>query len=131
MLSQTIARRRIRYLSLVAWITLVCVSCGEGPAIGETQTRATVTTDSNCRPVALATPKPAWRKLPGGVYKGHPHVSFKVTESGAVADPRLIRSSGITAIDERVLTAVAGWEYQPQPGCGDRDVQVTVMINVH
>ena len=77
-----------------------------------------------------AFPTGPFETAPGETYKGPPLLKFIVEEDGSVSNVRLKRSSGLTNLDKKTLTAVGRWRYKPRPtGCGAIDTEMTVLIH--
>ena len=58
-------------------------------------------------------------QLPKGEkYRRPPMVAYEVQENGDVRKLRLVRHSGIKALDEKLLSTAVQWKYQTRPGCG-------------
>jgi TonB family protein len=66
---------------------------------------------------------------PGESYKRAPVVKFQINEDGAVSQAKIVRSSGVSDIDAKVLEAITKWKYKPRPGCGVLDSEMSVLIH--
>jgi TonB family protein len=72
---------------------------------------------------------PAFGSFSVQSYKGSPIINFQITESGAVADAKMTRSSGVGEIDRALVTAVSQWKYKPRPGCPVIESEMSIMIH--
>ena len=75
-------------------------------------------------------PKKPYKFLPGESYKSALRMKFQVNEDGTVSNARIVRSTGVRDIDEKMVCAVSGWRYKPMAGCGVGDSEMTVIIDV-
>lgn len=74
-------------------------------------------------------PKGPFKHSRGESYKHAPVVKFDIEENGTVANVRIIRSSGIKDLDEKLIETIRGWEYNPRPGCGVTESEMTATID--
>lgn len=63
-------------------------------------------------------------------YRHAPVVSYSIDADGNVIDPHLMRSSGISDIDIKLLNAIKHWKYKPRPHCPVIDTQMSVTIDL-
>jgi len=54
----------------------------------------------------------------GENHHSRPVVAFEIQQDGSVRKVRLVRHSGVKALDERLLSMASQWKYQDRPGCG-------------
>jgi TonB family protein len=73
-------------------------------------------------------PRKPFKFLPGESYKSAPVVHFEIEEGGSVKHVRLVRSSGIKDLDNKLLKAVADWRYKPNPGC---PIETDMTLTIH
>ena|ERR1700689_2992661 len=73
-------------------------------------------------------PNKPFKFRPGESYKQAPVVKFQISEDGAVLQAKIVRSSGVSDIDTKVLEAVTKWKYKPRPGCGVLNSETSVLI---
>jgi TonB family protein len=66
---------------------------------------------------------------PGESYKRSPVVKFRISEDGGVSQAKIVRSSGVSDIDEKVLEAITKWKYKARPGCGVLDSEMSVLVH--
>jgi TonB family protein len=56
-------------------------------------------------------------------------MKLQIHDDGTVSNVRIIRSTGVRDIDERMVHAVSGWRYKPMAGCGVVDSEITVIVD--
>ena len=81
------------------------------------------------RQLNRAFPKGPYKFRRGEKYKDTPLFKFEISEQGTVTNVRLVRSSGVKDIDEKILAAVSKWKWESMPGCGVIDSEMTVVID--
>jgi TonB family protein len=74
-------------------------------------------------------PKKPYKFLPGESYKSGLVMKLQIHDDGTVSNVRIIRSTGVRDIDERMVHAVSGWRYKPMAGCGVVDSEITVIVD--
>jgi TonB family protein len=74
--------------------------------------------------------KGPFKILPKETFKAAPSVRFDILQDGSVANMKLVRSSGISDIDSKLLSSVAHSKYKPRPpGCDVIESVMTVIID--
>ena len=46
-----------------------------------------------------------------------PRISFVVGEDGRVRDVKILKGTGSSSVDDKIIKSVQEWRYKPQPGC--------------
>jgi len=62
-------------------------------------------------------------------YHSSPLVSYQIEEDGSVSGVKLVRSSGVSKLDQVLIDSVKLWKYRPRPKCGVVDTQMSVTID--
>jgi TonB family protein len=73
--------------------------------------------------------KGPYRVAPGEAYKGSPIIKYSVNPDGTVSNVRLIRSSGIRDLDEKLVRAYSGWRFRAQRGRPVIEAETSVLIH--
>ncbi len=116
--------RLVAGIWLAVWVFGCSSNLPEKPVTSQEQQ------DTTCIPVAVESPTPDWPPSKSSwVIRDHPQISLKVDEQGKVIHAKLIKSSGITEIDDSALAALKKWKYRAAPSCGIRAVQIEVTVH--
>jgi len=57
-------------------------------------------------------------------------VKFDILEDGSVANVKIVRSSGVSDLDKRLVSSVNRLKYKARPGCGIVESTMVITIDV-
>lgn len=97
---------------------------GQADATRELPPRCTVTQKRRGE-----IPTGPFRHSRGESYKRAPVVKFDIEEDGTVSNIKLMRSSGLKDLDQKLVQAIRHWEYDQRPGCGVTESEITATID--
>jgi len=63
-------------------------------------------------------------------FNRHPSVNLNVSEDGSIHDVKMVVTSRSARVDKAILDEARQWKFSAAPGCGIRDVRVTVIIDL-
>lgn len=109
----------------LAFLVLTCLSL----CIGQTKTEKPSERCLHRKWMQNHVPTGPYKFLEDDSYKGAPIFKFQVNEDGTVSGVKLICSSGVRDIDRKVIIAVAHWKYEPGPGCGIVETNMSLTID--
>jgi TonB family protein len=125
MLLRNDKRRRIETLLLAVVVGAIAFDV-------RSASQTTPTASSKCVPFPAFTPEPKFPSLKAGepVKLGAPALELQVADDGTVKAARLIRSSYVKDWDREILKTVKTWRFSRAPGCGSREIKVSIDIHV-
>ena len=121
-------KRCMRALLRVALVLVAASAFGQAPT-----TKQLASASGPCKLALLKkgqNPLTGFELRKGETYRNSPVVSFSISPDGSVSGVKLVRTSGVSRIDDAVVADAKNMKYKPRAGaCGTVVSEMSVTID--